>query len=208
LVHPTHVRHIARADPGHSTFHSPSGHRLVACESAVLHPDIRRGSAVLRRKTDILFLLIRFPLCSCAVGDRRDHPKDSTETAWCLITKHARLSALCARAAEKSASSADSGGSAIRAAAASARSARPQHLRDPRGRSICAIRAAAASALSKRPQHLRDPHGRNICDPCGRSICICIWVAGTTDAGSESIGCGHYAGTSCISVRFCIWALR
>jgi hypothetical protein len=28
----------------------------------------------LRRKTDILFLLIRFPLCSCAVGDRRDHP--------------------------------------------------------------------------------------------------------------------------------------
>jgi hypothetical protein len=42
------------------------------------------------------------------------------------------------------------------------------------------IRAAAASVLSERPQHLRDPRGRSICDPCGRSICICIWVAGTT----------------------------
>ena len=170
-VHPTHVRHTVRADPGHRPFHSPSGHRLVARESAILHPDIRRGSAVLRRKTDILFLLIRFPLCSCAVGDRRDHPKDSTETAWCLITKHARLSALCARAAEKSASSADSGSRAIRAAAASARSARPQHLR------------------SVRPQHLHLHLGH----------WHYIWVA-----GSESIGCGHYAGTSCI----CIWVLR
>ena len=182
-VHPTHVRHIARADPGYRPFHSPSGHRLVARESAVLHPDIRRGSAVLPAPKN-RYSISSNPFPSLQLRGRRPTRSSLRLHGDCLVPYYKTCKAfrsLCARSGEK-------------------RQQRGQWgQRNPRGRSICAIRAAAASARSARPQHLRSVRPQHLHLHLGRWHYI--WVA-----GSESIGpgCGHCAGTSCI----CIWVLR
>jgi hypothetical protein len=44
----------------------------------------RTRSARIQIKYSFPCDLIRFNLCSCAVGGRRDHPKDTTEAARCL----------------------------------------------------------------------------------------------------------------------------